>query len=92
MSATIKIVKEVLAHLRADPRMVDTLSDTADLINDVSLDSLELLQLMLEVESRLAVRIDFEKLEYSDLSSIAVLANFLDAMPSTHVSNAGGGS
>ena len=81
MSTTIRIVKEVLAHLRSDPALVDKLSDTADLINDVSLDSLELLQLMLEVEARLAVRIDFEKLEYSDLSSITVLANFLDSMP-----------
>lgn len=82
MSTTIKVVKEVLAQLRSDPAMVDKLSDTADLINDVSLDSLELLQLMLEVEARLAVRIDFEKLEYSDLSSITILANFLDSMPS----------
>lgn len=82
MSATIKVVKEVVAHLRSDPALIDELSDTADLINDVSLDSLELLQLMLEIEARLAVRIDFEKLEYSDLSSITVLANFLDSMPS----------
>jgi acyl carrier protein len=81
MTDTIKVIKEILSKLRASPSMKAELSDTADLLNDVCLDSLELLQFMLEVEAKMLIRIDFEKLDYLYLSSISTLANFLDSMP-----------
>jgi acyl carrier protein len=79
---TIRAIKQILSDLRADPALVEELSDTSDLINDVGLDSLELLQFMLELESTLAMRINFEKLEFSDLGEISTLARVLDSMRS----------
>jgi acyl carrier protein len=81
MSPTIGIIKEVVAQLRAAPTLAGELSDSADLIEDIALDSIELLQFMLEIEARMAISIDFEKLEYSYLNSIRTLADFLDTMP-----------
>jgi acyl carrier protein len=83
MTDTIRAIKTILSELRADPTIADELSDSTDLVNDIGLDSLELLQFMLELEARLAIRIDFDKLEYSDLGSISTLARVLDAMPYT---------
>jgi hypothetical protein len=40
-----------------------------------------MLQFMLELEDRLAIRIDFDRLEFSYLHSIHRLADFLDTMP-----------
>ena len=81
--STVDALKEILASMRDDPELARTLPDTASLINDVELDSLELLQFMLEIEAELGIQIDFEKLDYEDLESLERLAAFLDLMPST---------
>jgi acyl carrier protein len=81
MSPTIGTIKAIVAGIRNAPGLADTLPDTADLVDGLALDSLEMLQLMLELEDRLAVRIDFDRLEFGYLRSISALAGFLDTMP-----------
>ena len=81
LAHTIDVIKQILASLKAHPGPHTALSDTADLVNEVGLDSIEMLQFMLEVEARLGIRIDFEKLEYAYLGSIRTLAGFLESMP-----------
>lgn len=83
MTHTIDTIKKILATIKALPGAHTDIPDTADLVSDVKLDSIEMLQFMLELEAKLEIRIDFEKLEFSSLSSIRTLAEFLDTMPST---------
>ena len=80
---TIDTIKSILATVKALPGSPADLADDTDLIEDINLDSIELLNFMLELEARLAIRIDFDRLEFSTLNSIASLAAFLDLMPST---------
>ena len=77
---TLIALKDVLADLRNDPELKN-LPDDASVISDVGLDSLELLQFMLEVEASLAIEVDFERLSYEHLESLTDLAAFLDSMP-----------
>lgn len=79
-TSTVAALKDVLAELRGDPDLRE-LPDTASVLTDVGLDSLELLQFMLEIESSLSVEIDFELLSYEHLESLVDLASFLDTMP-----------
>ena len=82
--STITDLKEVLAAIVGDPELTRTLADDASLlsdVSDVSLDSLELLQFMLEIEASLGVEINFEQLDYGHLGSLRDLAAFLDTMP-----------
>ena len=58
---TVIALKDVLADLRGDPDLKN-LPDNPSVISDVGLDSLELLQFMLEVEASLAIEVDFERL------------------------------
>jgi acyl carrier protein len=81
MTTTISAIKEIVAKVRGAPDLAAELTDTADLVNELALDSLEMLQFMLELEDRLAIRIDFDLLEFSYLHSIRALADFLDTMP-----------
>jgi len=81
MSHTIDAIKRIVARVKSDPDLHARLADTADLVDEVGLDSLEMLQLMLEIEATLDVRIDFDRLDYSYLRSIGSLAAFLDTMP-----------
>jgi acyl carrier protein len=75
---TISALKQLLAALRSDPAL-QHIPDDASLLTDVHLDSLELLNFMLAIESKLAIRIDFERLNYDHLGSLTDLADFLDA-------------
>jgi acyl carrier protein len=80
-SSTIASIKDIVARLKRDPSLAASLDDSADLVEGVGLDSLEMLQFMLELEEKLAIQIDFDKLEFSFLRSIGRLAAFLDTMP-----------
>ena len=82
---TTEALKEILARIKADPTLFTRLPDSAHLVDDVGLDSIEMLQLMLEIEASLSIQIDFDRLEYSYLRSVHTLAAFLDTMSSTKV-------
>lgn len=79
--STVRVIKEILAKLKRDPTLATTLADDADLVGQVGLDSLEILQFMLDLEARLRIRIDFDTLEFETLTSIERLGAFLDQMP-----------
>ncbi len=81
MTATLAALKTILADVKFASVDPATLADDADIVDDVGVDSLELLQFMLEIEARLRIRIDFERLEFSHLRSLRTLAGFLDTMP-----------
>ena len=87
MTNTVAAIKEIIAKLRDVPQLATELADTADLIDHLKLNSLEMLQFMLELEERLAIRIDFDRLEFSYLHSIHTLADFLDTMPPRHATS-----
>jgi acyl carrier protein len=78
---TVAMIKSIVAQVKGATALAEGLPDSASLLEDVGLDSLELLQFMLEAEARLGIRIDFERLDYSYLHSIARLAEFFDGMP-----------
>jgi len=85
MRSTIDALKQVVAKVKSDPSLVERMSDTVDLVDEIGLDSIEMLQLMLEIEASLAIRIDFDRLEYAYLRSLTALAEFLDGMPALPV-------
>ena len=82
MSQTATVLKKILAGIKFDPTLFDRHSEDTHLVDDVGLDSIEMMRFMLEIEATLAVKIDFDQLEYSHLSSVDTLAAFLDTMPS----------
>ncbi len=84
---TVDVIKNVVGRIKSDPGLSSRFSSTANLVEDVGLDSLEMLQFMLELEAALDVQIDFDKLEFSYLRSIDSLAQFLDTMPARGARN-----
>jgi acyl carrier protein len=81
MTNTIDAIKKTIEKVKGVSGMSARLSDDADIVNSVGLDSLQMLRFMLELEERLAVTIDFDRLEYSYFNSIRTLAEFMDSMP-----------
>lgn len=76
----IQEIKSILEEVRGVPGLSATLSDSASIVDDVGLDSLEMLTFMLRIEERLRVRIDFEQMDFSYLQSIEKLSHFLGRM------------
>ena len=73
-------VKLALERVKGIPGLAARLADSAHVIHDVGLDSLEMMELMLELESSLAITIDFERLDFAALESIAALSEVLSTM------------
>jgi len=73
-------VKLALERVKRIPGLAARLDDSAHVIHDVGLDSPEMMELMLELESSLAVTIDFERLDFAALESIARLSEVLSTM------------
>lgn len=79
--STLDSIKRILVQVKSLPGSPADLADDTDLVEGVGLDSIELLTFMLEVEAQLGIRIDFDRMEFSTLNSLATLADFLDGMP-----------
>ncbi|MEJ2069844.1 MAG: phosphopantetheine-binding protein [Syntrophobacterales bacterium] len=76
-------IKNMLGIVKEDAELPDKISDHANIINDVGLDSLQLLNFLLLVEETLQVEINFEKLEARYLSSIINFCDFISTECST---------
>jgi acyl carrier protein len=79
----IQSIKLILAKIKGVPGLAQQLADSADIIEDVGLDSLQMMEFMLEIESQLNLEIDFEKLDFSYLKSIEKFSEVLQQMKKT---------
>lgn len=70
----IKSIKEIIAEVKETPELMHTLTDDADIIQDVGLDSLQMMAFLLRIEETLGVRFDCECFDFSHLQSISALA------------------
>ncbi|MEH2069539.1 MAG: phosphopantetheine-binding protein [Nostoc sp.] len=70
-------IKKVLSEVKDTPVAVMTLSDDTDIINDIGLDSLQMVTFMLKLEEELDIQIDFDNLDFSNLMSVGSLCDFL---------------
>lgn len=72
------LIKTVLAQTMEVEAVPDSWTSDTDLINDIGIDSLQIVQFMLALEDRLGISIDYEELTFDDFSSIRALASFLE--------------
>ncbi len=72
-------IKKILSHIKDDPNIVN-ISDNADLINDVGLDSLQMINFLLKLEDEFDIEIDFEELDYNymrHLNKFIMVMNYI---------------
>jgi acyl carrier protein len=73
----------LIAQVRDDPAIATRITATSHLINDVGLDSLQLINLILLVEEEFAVEVDFDSFQIVHLTSIDRFANYIAELPRT---------
>jgi len=73
----IKQLKTILGTVTEDPSAAQELSDDANIITDVALDSVQMIEFMLEIEENFAIEINFDEIDFSHFTSIKILAEYL---------------
>ncbi|MBR2769080.1 MAG: acyl carrier protein [Solobacterium sp.] len=74
-------MEEIIIRLLAETMETDVNSVTwnrdTDIINEIGIDSLQLVRFLMKLEEELNITIDYEALTFDDLATIGSLAKFL---------------
>ncbi|NEW06393.1 acyl carrier protein [Paenibacillus sp. SYP-B3998] len=74
----IQAVMTILSEIKASPELMSTLKPQTDIIQEVGLDSLQMIDFVLAIEDTFGLEIDFETFDYEHMSSIEKLVTFLE--------------
>jgi len=75
-----KIV-QLIAQVKNDAALNERVNGSSHLVNDIGLDSLQLISLILLVEDEFEVQVDFDSFQVDHLSSLERFANYVAALP-----------
>ena len=70
-------IKQILEEVKEAPGLGAHLSDKADILNDVGLDSLQLISFILRVEEEFDLEFDYDNFDYDHLTSIDLFCRFI---------------
>lgn len=71
-------VKQILGELKNDLSFSGKLSDSSSIIDDVGLDSLQMINFFLKIEDEFDVEIEFDAFDFAYLSSIGAFCSFIE--------------
>ncbi|MCD1257237.1 acyl carrier protein [Paenibacillus athensensis] len=73
----IEEIKNVLVEVRKNPELTANLTESTDIINEIGLDSLQMISFILGLEDSFSIEIDFEQFDFDHLSSIGKLGEYI---------------
>ncbi|SYX85741.1 acyl carrier protein [Paenibacillus alvei] len=76
----IKKLARMVGEVKEDASWELKLTPGTNLIDEVGLDSLQLIQLMLKVEEQFNVQMDFERFDYEHLQTTRAFLGFLESL------------
>ncbi|MBU7315721.1 acyl carrier protein [Paenibacillus sp. SM 69] len=74
----LQTVIKILSEIKESPELLSTLKPETDIINEVGLDSLQMINFVLAIEDAFDVEIDFDHFDIDQLSSIQAFVAFLE--------------
>ncbi|SDT80728.1 acyl carrier protein [Actinoplanes derwentensis] len=77
------LLKQLLAEAVGDGTPAAEIDDDADIVNDIGIDSIQMITFLLSVEDALDVNLDFENLDLADLTSLRQFHTFVVSMRAT---------
>jgi acyl carrier protein len=73
-------IKDILAVVKEEDALRETITPKSDLINEIGIDSLQMIQFILMVEEAFRVEISYEDLDFQYLLSVEAFMRFLEGM------------
>ncbi|WP_379128717.1 acyl carrier protein [Paenibacillus sp. sgz500958] len=69
----------ILSEIKNNPELLLTATETTDIVNDVGLDSLQMINFILRIEDEFEIEFDFDHFAYEDFKSIGDFMGFITA-------------
>lgn len=73
-------ITAILAEIKNDPSLVERITGSTSITNDIGLDSLQMINFILRIEDEFGIEIDFEAFDFSHLKSLDAFCDFLSKM------------
>jgi acyl carrier protein len=73
----IEKLKQVLAEVKGAPELATSLTEESRIMDDVGLDSLQLVTLLMKLEDEFELELDYENFNINHMESLSTLAVFL---------------
>jgi acyl carrier protein len=71
---------QILAEIVNEPDLAARITPGTDIINELGLDSLQMINLALRVEDEFQITIDFETFDFDTLLSVQAFWEFIESM------------
>jgi acyl carrier protein len=84
----IESIAALAARIKNDPAVAAKITENTDLINEIGLDSLQMIDFLLALEEEFQVVVDFEALDMAHLTRVGALCSFIEGLRRTTTSEA----
>lgn len=74
----INKIKELIVKIKEGGVELQDIDEQANLIDDIGLDSLQLINFLLSVEDEFNIEIDFDNLDFKHLQTITAFCEFIN--------------
>ncbi len=74
---------QILVEIKNEPDLAARINPSTDIINELGLDSLQMINLALRVEDEFQITIDFETFDFDTLLSVKSFWEFIESMMAT---------
>ena len=71
---------QILVEIKNEPDLAARINPGTDIINELGLDSLQMINLALRVEDEFQITIDFETFDFDTLLSVQAFWEFIESM------------
>jgi acyl carrier protein len=79
-ASLIPRIGNVVARVMKNPALSAKVTASTDLVNEIGLDSLQMIDFLLGLEDEFGVEVDFDSLDMQHLTSVEALCHFVHAL------------
>lgn len=72
---------EILAEVKKDPSLASRVTGSSHLVDDLNLDSLQMIDLILKVQDKFSVVVDFDSFQVEHLTSLDRFTQYVSELP-----------
>lgn len=69
----------IICTVKEDDTLAEKIENSTDLLNEIDIDSLQLINIILQIEDKLDVEINFDEFDMNNLKSIDSLCEYINS-------------
>ena len=73
---TLKL-KEILSEIKEEPVLLDEISESTHILNEIGLDSLQMINFVLMLEDEFGIEMNFQDFSFASYSTVGAIAELM---------------